>query len=255
VELRHYLAILRRRILFIALATVAALAAAWIATPQDARYSAETVIYVGARQLVDPNQQIRSDPLLAAERLTKTFALMIDSEPIARDALELSNARRSPGAIVRQTTVTGEPGTQLLRVRVTDASPAVARDLANGMARAFVDRVQDFEPGVPGEVGDVPALPAYVFQEAGLPVRPQPTDIRRNLVVAGLFGLMASAAVVLLVEYLDVTIKSAADAEHRLELPVLGTVPMARQGLLATPWQAAKQRPLRGQPRVGQTRV
>lgn len=240
-ELRQYLAILRRRWIFISLNVLAAVAVAWVTTPQAARYVAESVIYVGSRQLAaSPNDQIRSDPLLAAERLTATFATMIDSRPIAEDALARSGLPRSAGAVVNETQVAAEPNTQLIRVRVTDATPSVARDLANALAHAFVEKVQQFEPGTPASVGDVPTLPAYVFQEATLPVVPEPTALTRNLVIAFLFGAVIGGGVVLLMDYLDVTVKSAADAEARLELPVLGTIPLARDA------QAGASRPRAG---------
>jgi capsular polysaccharide biosynthesis protein len=40
---------------------------------------------------------------------------------------------------------------------------------------------------------------------------------------------MVAVGLAFLLEYLDVTVKSPADAERRLELPVLAVVPMQRQ--------------------------
>jgi capsular polysaccharide biosynthesis protein len=125
--------------------------------------------------------------------------------------------------------VEASEGTQLLRVRVTDLDPVAARDLTNAMADAFVERVQTFEPSAPAQEGTVPSLPAYVFEKAKLPTLPAPIGLSRNLVVAGIFGFLAAAGVVFLLEYLDLTIKNPLDAERRLELPVLGAIPMQRQ--------------------------
>jgi capsular polysaccharide biosynthesis protein len=49
------------------------------------------------------------------------------------------------------------------------------------------------------------------------------------LILGGLFGFLAAAGLAFLLEYLDVTIKSAADAERRLELPVLALIPLDRE--------------------------
>jgi capsular polysaccharide biosynthesis protein len=166
---------------------------------------------------------------------------MIDSRPVAEEALNRSGVPRAAGAVVAQTSVRNEAGTQLLEVRVTDTSPSVARDLANAVAHAFVDKVQQYEPGAPASVGDVPTLPAYVFQEAGLPVVPEPTALNRNLFIAAVFGFLAASGVVLLLDYLDVTVKSAGDAEARLELPVLGTIPLVRD-LQASTSSALRER-------------
>jgi capsular polysaccharide biosynthesis protein len=49
------------------------------------------------------------------------------------------------------------------------------------------------------------------------------------LLLAALFGFLGAAALAFLLEYVDVTVKNPADAERRLELPVLAVVPMQRQ--------------------------
>jgi capsular polysaccharide biosynthesis protein len=54
---------------------------------------------------------------------------------------------------------------------------------------------------------------------------PSTSSSTSNIVTAALFGLLLSTALVLLIEYLDITVKSREDAEARLELPVLGIVP------------------------------
>jgi receptor protein-tyrosine kinase len=155
-----------------------------------------------------------------------TFTKMIDSEPTAADAVSSTGVDRSPSAVVGQTNVTVEPGTQLLDVQVTDTDPTVAKQLANGVADSFVNRVQSIQSSAPASPGTAPAVPAYVFQLAKQPTSPESNGLLRNVGLAGLFGLVLSTGLVFLLEYLDVTIKGAGDAEHQLELPVLGVVPV-----------------------------
>jgi capsular polysaccharide biosynthesis protein len=229
-ELRRYLSVLRRRIVLIVLCTVVAAAAGWFRTPTEPTYAVQAVIYVGARQLTVSNGgQLSSDPLVAAERITATFAEMLDSRPIAEEAIAMLGLDRSPEQVVGQTSTSTTEGTQLLRIRVTDADPDVARDLANAMADAFVAKVQTFEPGLPAEPGDVPALPAYVFERATTPQVPEPLGLQRNVAVAGLFGFLAAVAAAFLLEYLDLTFRSVSDLEQRMGLPVLGVIPMQRR--------------------------
>ena len=67
----------------------------------------------------------------------------------------------------------------------------------------------------------VPLVPFFVVNlvPAFLGVR------LRNFVLATLFGIVCGIALVLLIDYLDVSLRSAADVEKRLELPVLGVIP------------------------------
>lgn len=51
-----------------------------------------------------------------------------------------------------------------------------------------------------------------------------------NLAIGLLLGLFAGIAVALLLDHLDDTVHTAADAEQKLGLPVLGIVPLARTG-------------------------
>lgn len=226
-ELRRYLAILRRRLVFIVVCVAVALTGSYITTPQDTKYVAISTIYVGSRQLQSQNNNPNfNDSLQTVERSITTFALMIDSRPTAAAALELTGIPRSEEGVVGATTTYAIPNTQLILVIVSDPDPAIARDLANGMATAFVSKVQQFEPTAQAAEGTVPSLPAYVFERANLPTVPQGTDLNRNLLVAGVFGAVLAAGIAFLVDYLDITVRGPADAERRLELPVLGAIPI-----------------------------
>jgi capsular polysaccharide biosynthesis protein len=180
-----------------------------------------------------------NDSILAVEAVLTTFSKMIDSQPTASDAVANTGVSRSPVEVVGQTTVTAEPSTQLLDVKVTDSDPAVAQRLANGMADAFIHKVQSFQPApqatpgatsaTPAEPGTAPTAPAYVFSRADLPTSPLSTGLLKNVGLGALLGLLASAGAALLIEYLDVTIKGAGDAERQLNLPVLGIIPFERR--------------------------
>jgi receptor protein-tyrosine kinase len=229
-ELRSYISTLRRRWLLIAICVAVAAVAGYGQTSRTPLYTAASTIYVGQQQLNigTPTGAQTGDALLSIERSIFTFAVMIDSTPTAASTLQRTGLTRSAASVLNATVAFPITSTQLIKVRVTDRDPAVARDLANGMAESFVDDVQNFEPGQPAKEGSFPALPAYVFERAQLPVSPQTEPLIRNVLVAALFGFIAAAALAFLLEYLDITVKNASDAERRLELPVLGVIPRAR---------------------------
>jgi capsular polysaccharide biosynthesis protein len=153
---------------------------------------------------------------------------MLDSEPIAADALGSTSVPRTPKQVVAESSVSTEKGTQLLDVTVVDRNPAYAQKLANGIADAFVSKVKAFN-NQPGP-GSLPSVPAYIFQRPDLPSARQSTGLIRNMVLGGFFGLLVALGVVLFLDYLDVTIKTASEAEERLQLPVLGFIPYEARG-------------------------
>lgn len=227
-ELRRYLSMLRRRWLPVVLAVVAALVYAWVTTDRTPRYTTSATLYLGASQF-DVNgddRSLSSDRLAGLDRLIITYSVMIDSEPIAREALEQTGAPRSPVGLVNATTAGPIPNTSLLRIQVTDTDPVLAQELATGLAEAFLSKIGELEPGQSIQEGDLPAASATLFERAKLPTAPDQTSGVSGLALAGAFGFLVAAGLVFLVEYLDVTVKSVADVERNLELPVLGVVPI-----------------------------
>lgn len=222
-ELRHYFGILRRRLLLVLVTVVVALAVAGLATPKTHKYTANAVIYVGATKFsLSPGTSYSYDPTQLVDRLIPTYAALLDSEPIAADAIAATQVQRTPKKVVKESQVTPGKGTQLLMVSVTDKDPAVAQKLANGIADAFEHNVGALNSR-PGQ-GSLPSVPAYVFQRADLPDKALSTGLLRNLALAGFFGLLISVGLVLLLDYLDLTLKTAGEAERRLQLPVLGFI-------------------------------
>src|SRR4051794_40675740 len=143
VELRLYLAVLRRRLLPLLAVCIVALGVAWVATPKRHHYTARTVIYVGATNFaVSGTEPLRFDPTLIVERLMQTYADMLRSEPVAQAALQLSQVPRTEKQAVKEVAITPGKDTQLLTIAVTDRDPLVAQRLANGMADAFMQKVQ-----------------------------------------------------------------------------------------------------------------
>jgi capsular polysaccharide biosynthesis protein len=230
VELRQYLSVLRGRIWLILCATLVAAGAGFAASSSTATYTSTTTLYLGSSSLSSAASaaDLSTDRLAALDRVALTFSKMIDSTPIAERAVKQLGLDIDPKDVVDETDVTPEPATQLLYVAVTDTDPDRSQQLANALADSFVEAVQQFEPGQPSateEGAAVPQLPAYVFERATVPTHADPTDQIRTMLLATLFGLVCGIGLTLLIDYFDVSLRSAADVEKRLELPVLGVIP------------------------------
>lgn len=226
-ELRRYFAILRDRAVFIVIMVLVGLATAYGITDQTPKYAAKATIYVGTRQILVNNEpnSITGDYLTALARISATYSVMISSYSTAAEAAQRARVGRSPKKVLAEISALPQAATQLLDVKVTDRDPAVAQALVNTVVDVFIEKVQAFDPRAAPQAGEPPTLPAYVFEHARLPENPLPTDLIRRMILGGGFALVAAAGIAFLLEYLDVTIKTAADAERKLELPVLGVIP------------------------------
>ena len=70
--------------------------------------------------------------------------------------------------------------------------------------------------------GDVNVL--SVVQEAPLPVRPISPNVRMNVLLAAVIGMVLAVSGAFLIEYLDDTIKTPDDVTGTVNLPTLGTI-------------------------------
>jgi capsular polysaccharide biosynthesis protein len=224
-ELRHYLLLVRRRLVLVIVTTVAGIAGGYLVTSHTPVYQAQTSIYVGSRQAAGGNT---STDIIQLDRIIATYAALVKSGPVAQGAIQASHAPRTPGQVVGEITSVVIPNTNLIAISVSDRSPGLAQALANGVATSFIAQVQNLSAASGTSPTSTPSV--SVFQPAGLPGVALGTSLKRNVALGALFGLIVSVGLVLLIDYLDITIKSADDLEQHGDLPVLGTVPLVRRG-------------------------
>jgi capsular polysaccharide biosynthesis protein len=211
--------------LLIILTVVVAVGITALTADTRKQYVAHSTLYIGANSFsAGPGGNLSGDQANAITQLIRTFSVMIDSDAIAQDAITRTGLPRSANGVVNQTVVQPVKDTNLLVIAVGDPDPVVAQSLATGIAEAFVSKIGELEPGRDTE-GAIPNAPVRIFERAKLPTFPTTSSTTGDLIFAGLLGLLASVALVLLVEYLDITVKSSDDAEARLDLPVLGVIP------------------------------
>jgi len=232
-ELRAYLRLLADRMVVLVASAILAGVAAYYVSPHKPIYTGRATLYVGDQRIDESpgSRDLSYDRAAALDRLTHTYAVMIDSRPIASAAIARVALDRSPASLVAATSTSQVEGTQLLYVDVHDPDPATAQKLANALADSFVEAIKEFS-GQTRE-GAVPTLPAYVFERASLPTAPDPSNLPTNVAIAAILGLGLAIAGVLLADHLDVTIRSVSEAERRLRLPVLGVVPFYPDDVVA----------------------
>ncbi len=225
-ELRRYFAVFRGHVLLIVGILIVALMVGWGTAPRAKRYFAQASLYVGPNSLAETTGGI-TGPLATAQQIIYTYSKMIPTAPIIQAALDRTGGVRSLAVAESEITATQVQFTQLINVQVKDPEPEVAAALANAMVSAFKDKAQGFTGT--GSSGGVPSFPVFPFEPATVPKNPLSNHLGNRLLTAGLFGLVIGAAAAFVVEYLDVTIRTARDAANRLELPVLGAVPLQRR--------------------------
>lgn len=190
-------------------------AAAWgVSKLVNPTFRATATIVVN--QSAAPGTVTYSDALLS-QQLVKTYARMATQRVVLEqvaDELELAIELADLDDLVAGLAIAQ---TQLLEIRAETPNPDFSRDLANGVARVFIEQQRPFLPTGRGE------QVLRIAQPATLPSVPIAPRAVLNTLVGALAGLMAAAAIAAFLEYRDDTIKSSDDL-HPLGLAQLGVV-------------------------------
>ncbi len=211
----RYLALLSRWWwLLVAGATIAGIAAYFVTGTIAPTYRASSTLLIN--QVETPGSIVYSD-VLTSERLTKTYRELITKRPILETVIEDAD---EPGLTVDELSgkldTKAVKDTQLVTISVSDESPQRAARLANLVASTFVREESEDALTRTGTT--------RIVEPATVPGAPIAPNLKLNLALAVLAGLVLAGGVALLIEYLDDTIKSPDDVSMASGLATLGEV-------------------------------
>ncbi len=242
-ELRRYLRLIRQRLLLILVAVIAGAGVGYAITSRTPSYTATATLFVGTTNF-GQNQEFLYQEADVNE-IVDTYAVMITSPSIAQKAINQTHIDAFAGAVSAETTATVVTNTQLIDLSVTNPNAADAIRLANAVSRAFVSQIESYAVTGAGPV--VTNVPAHVSQPATY-ASASSSGLTKRVILGAAFGLIVSIFLVLLLDYLDITIKSADELERRLGLPVLGIVPR----FTSLPLDSSPNTPASVSPRIPQ---
>jgi tyrosine-protein kinase len=225
IGLRHYLDVVWRRRLTVAVIVVLSLAAATVFTlQQQNQYKAETTIVVGqAGGLVQPQNAGAIQPFSA------TMQELITSTVVAQRVIQaLGLNTTTPQSLLGKISVSFNPESAALKVSVIDHSPEAANAIARQIGIAFSALVKErFGQGV-GKSASTPPLSATVWDPAHvIPGKLQPRP-KLNLVIAGILGLALGLLAAFLRDYFDRRLRTMDEIEQAFGVPIIGQIPSVR---------------------------
>ena len=139
-ELRDYLNVLRfRKWVIVASVVIVTLVAMTVSVFQPATYEGEARILIserdaGAALLGTLVSEFSSQP----ERGLQTQVQLMQVRPLLENTIRRLDLGVTPGELAGRITVTSVGQTNIVRIKVTDADPQVAADIANTLADEFV---------------------------------------------------------------------------------------------------------------------
>ena len=216
-DLSAAIQVARRRAWMVVLATALALAAAYAVTREiEPRYQATATVFVGGN--AEGGDIVGNAQLAAlAQSLVTSYARLAETEAVARRAAAEIDA---PAAAVNgHVDADADPGIQLLRITAEASSAKRSAQIANAVARALKEKVAELSGARARTVG------VQVIDVASPPAGRHSPNMSLNLLFGGLAGFLVGLALALGREKLDRRLRTAADAERELDVPVLGVLP------------------------------
>ncbi|NLL05945.1 MAG: lipopolysaccharide biosynthesis protein [Clostridiaceae bacterium] len=216
-ELKQFLIMIRKKIVFIILISVlvsitVALGSVFLISPV---YEASSTLYIISQKTASEGDVTYND-LLTNQQLVKDYRELIKSKLIVKTALdELKIMDLTPNQLSNRITVSSKNDTRVLEIKVEDTYPVRSAELSNKICEVFISEAKSL-----AKIDNVNIVDTAEIPET--PVKPQPV---LYTAIAFIISLMLTLGVFYLLEVINETIKTSEDIETYLDLNVLGTIP------------------------------
>jgi polysaccharide biosynthesis transport protein len=220
VELRDYLAILRKRWVSILVITTISVASAvtfsLLATPT---YQARSQVFVSLRTGGSTADLLQGSNF--TQNRVKSYADMVDSPVVLNPVIERLALSSTPSQLAASITADSPLDTVLINITVTDANPQRASDVANATADSLGTRVTALEKPAGNQASPVRIS---TLRTATVPTVPVTPNHRLNLALGLLAGLALGLGLAVLREVLNTTIRSAGDIAKVTDTSVIARI-------------------------------
>lgn len=212
-DLRDIIDIITKRIWIIAAITIFALLMGIIFSVfiLDDIYASSTTLIV--RENRKDGGSVQLSDINLARYLVGTYSVIIKSDRVLEKVVTELRSDLSFGQLRNKISVRAEGNT--IRISVEDINPETARDIANSVARVFINEIQ--------EIMDMDNV--QIIDEAREQSSPVKPNVKLNITISLILGLMLGIGLAFIIELLDKTIKEPDFIEKQLGLPVLGVIP------------------------------
>lgn len=213
IDLRELFFVLWRKVFLIIAATIIGalvfgIVSYYFITPQ---YKSTSKIYIvnttGESILSLTDLQIGSS-------LTEDYTILIESRPVVEKVISNLKLDMDYEEMLGILSVSYESGTRVINIAITHPDATIAKEIANEFAVITQKQIPDImktpEPSI--------------VEEAVIGGKVGPNNIK-NAIIGAMLGLVLSAGIILVLHFMDDTIKSADDIERYLGLNTLAAIP------------------------------
>lgn len=161
------------------------------------------------------NETITQTEVTLNQRLVATYTELIRSNNVIRQVISNLNAEIDEEQLKNSVSVSLVSNTQLIEIAVTNENPELARIFTNEITKVFIEKVKEIY-----KIDNI-----SIYYEAKVPLVPYNINHVKDIIMFTAVGVIIAFCLVFVLSLFDTTIKSAEEAEKRLGLSVLASIP------------------------------
>ena len=177
-----------------------------------------TIILV---QKTNENQQVQANvaqnELTLNEKLVSTYSTIMKSRRVLSQVIYSLELDTTYSKLQNQISVASVDETPIIKVTVSDESKERAVEIANELAKVFEEEII--------KIYNLENI--SIIDEAIVENNPYNINITKQMVIYGAIGIAISCGIIFVMYYFDNTIKNKKEIELKLNLAVLGEIPVA----------------------------
>ena len=186
----------------------------FMVTPVYTSYT--TLVLASSNNNASKDQQITANDVTLNSKLVETYSVLIKSNNVVRQVKSNLGIDVSEDAIRNSIKVSSEKNTEVIRIEVTNENNLYAKDIANEIAKVFMNEVKNIYNIENVQVVDV----------AEVSENPSNVNSVKDVIIFMFIGIVASCMYVFIANMLDTTIKTAEEIESTYKIPVLVSIPL-----------------------------
>ena len=169
---------------------------------------------VGTSQFVIEDGAITQMDLALNEKLVKTYSELAKSDSVLEKVINNLKIDRTISGLRKGISVNEVDETELIKITASDENPEIAKNIANEIAKQFIEKIQ--------EIYNISNI--YVVDEAKTSELPYNINHAKDVIIFAFVGAVISFGYVILLNLFDSTIKKANEVEQIVK--VIGEVPV-----------------------------
>lgn len=219
-ELKDYLRVLRRNwIVIVTTVLIGILVSGAASLLVKPKYMSETKLFVALQNSASAAELQQGNVFTQAR--VQSYVKTVTTPAVLQPVIDSLGLDKTPDSLAGSISATSDPNTVLISISVTDESPVQAAAIAQAVGGSLVNTVDTLEKPARGDVSPVKLS---IVTPASAPASPVSPNVRLNIALGFLGGLVVGLGLAALRAVLDTRIRGEADLRRVTDAAVLGGI-------------------------------